>query len=55
MAYNTNILSIETWWANMSGAEHIFWGISIVFSVLFFFQFILGLFGLDFDADADIE
>lgn len=55
MSNNTNILSIETWWANMSGTEHIFWGISIVFSVLFFFQFVLSLFGLDFEADADIE
>lgn len=55
MTYSTNILSIQTWWADMSFMEHIFWGISIVFSVLFFFQFVLSLFGLDFDTDADIE
>ena len=55
MRYNTNILSIESWWAAMSGAEHAFWGVSIIFSVLFFFQFVLSLFGLEFESDGESE
>ncbi len=51
----TESTNIAQWWADMSFAEHVFWGIAIIFSVLFFFQFVLSLFGLDFDADADIE
>lgn len=55
MRHNTNILSIEAWWASLSGAEHIFWGVSIIFSVLFFFQFVLSLFGLELDVDTEQE
>ena len=44
-----------SWWASLNTIEQIFWGIAIVFSVLFIIQFGLSLFGLDFDADADVE
>ncbi len=43
------------WWAGLSGIEQVFWGISIVFSVLFVIQFVLSLIGLDFDADAEAD
>lgn len=47
------LLSMESWWANLEGTEQVFWGIAIIFSVLFTFQFVLSLFGLDTDVDAD--
>ncbi len=41
------------WWEGLSGAGQAFWGISIVFSVLFVIQFVLSLIGVDFDLDMD--
>lgn len=49
------LLVLGEWWAALAGIEKIFWGISIVFSVLFFIQFVLSLIGLDFDTDVDID
>ena len=50
------ILSIQAgWWSQLTSPEQIFWGISIVFSVLFLIQFVLSLVGLDFDTDTDFE
>ncbi len=49
------VLVLGDWWSELSGAQQIFWGISIVFSVLFLIQFVLSLIGLDFDGDADID
>lgn len=49
------IIADVSWWAGLSSIEQIFWGIAIVFSVLFIIQFGLSLFGLDFDAEADID
>ena len=49
------ILILGEWWAALAGIEKVFWGISIVFSVLFFIQFILSLLGLDFDTDTDLD
>lgn len=46
---------LADWWAALSGLERVFWGISIVFSVLFFIQFVLSLIGIDFDADTDFD
>ncbi len=43
------------WWTALSGAEKIYWTIAVVFSVLFFIQFVLSLFGLDFGSDTDTE
>ncbi|MEM7101987.1 MAG: hypothetical protein AAF502_02575 [Bacteroidota bacterium] len=44
-----------TWWAEFTNIEKLFWGISIIFSVLFIIQFVISLLGLDFDADADLD
>lgn len=50
------ILSIQAgWWSELASTAQVFWGISIVFSVLFVIQFVLSLIGLDFDSDTDIE
>ena len=44
---------LEVWWGDMAATEQTFWGIAVVFSVLTFIQFVLSLFGLDFDGDLD--
>lgn len=50
------LLSISDWWYALSSAEQIFWGIAIISSVLFVFQFIITLFlGADFDSDVDMD
>lgn len=49
------LLVLGEWWAALGGMEKLFWGISIIFSVLFFIQFILSLIGLDFDTDVDAD
>ncbi len=49
------LLTFGNWWSALSGIQQIFWGISIVFSVLFCIQFIFGLIGIDADADMDIS
>ncbi len=49
------LLVLGEWWTALAGVEKIFWGISIVFSVLFFIQFILSLIGLDFDSEMDMN
>jgi hypothetical protein len=41
------------WWESLNSAHQIFWFIAIVFSVLFFIQFILLLIGMDSDSDLD--
>lgn len=43
------------WWSALDGANKVFWGIALVFSVLFVIQFVLSLVGLDFDGDADVD
>jgi hypothetical protein len=58
MEYNYQdmmLLVLGEWWAALAGIEKVFWGISIIFSVLFFMQFILSLIGLDFDSDVDAD
>ena len=50
------LLSISNgWWEGLTGAGQAFWGISIVFSVLFVIQFVLSLIGVDFDLDMDAD
>jgi len=50
------LLSINDWWTALSGTEQIFWGIALISSVLFFFQFIVTLFlGIDTDTDVDVH
>jgi len=48
------LLSINDWWTALNGTEQIFWGIALLSSVLFFFQFIVTLF-LGFDTDTDVH
>lgn len=43
------------WWQELSNTLQIFWGIALIFSVLFVIQFVVSLLGLDFDHDADID
>jgi len=48
------VISTE-WWNALSTIDQIFWGIAVIFTVLFLIQFVLSLFGLDFDTDADMD
>ena len=43
------------WWYELSNTQQVFWGIALIFSVLFVIQFVLSLIGLDFDHDADFD
>jgi hypothetical protein len=47
------VLQIGDWWVGLNNSEKIFWGISLVFSVLFVIQFVLNLIGVDFTSDSD--
>lgn len=47
------LLVLGEWWAALDGINKMFWGISIVFSVLSVIQFVLSLIGLDFETDMD--
>jgi hypothetical protein len=52
---NLIILStINQWWDALSASHQVFWFIAIIFSVIFFIQFILLLIGFDSDS-GDIE
>jgi hypothetical protein len=46
---------LENWWNELATAQQFFWGIAIIFSVLFFIQFVLSLIGIDFDGDSSFE
>lgn len=48
-------ITLLSWWGDLSSIQQIFWGISIVFSVLFVIQFVLSIIGIDFDADAEAD
>ncbi len=48
-------LFIGEWWSALTNVEQIFWGISIIFSVLFIIQFVLSLVGFDFEGDLDFD
>ena len=47
------LLNLGDWWVALSGPQQVFWGISIVFSILFLIQFVFSLIGLDADTDID--
>ena len=47
------LLNLGDWWVALSGPQQVFWGISIVFSILFIIQFVFSLIGLDADTDID--
>jgi len=48
-------LIIGDWFRELTGPHQIFWGISLIFSVLFVIQFVVSLFGFDFDADVEVD
>ena len=47
------LLNLGDWWTALSGPQQAFWGISIVFSILFLIQFVFSLVGLDADSGVD--
>lgn len=49
------ILSVQSWWHTLSGAEQIYWGIALVASALFIFQLLLSFVGVDSDLDMDLD
>ena len=49
------LLVFGDWWSSLNGTQQIFWGISIIFSVLFLIQFVLSLIGLDFEGETDFD
>ena len=49
------LLTIGSWWSDLSGTQQIFWSIAVVSSVLFVIQFVFSIIGVDMDADADFE
>ena len=49
------VLTVTDWWYGLGTIEQIFWGIALVFSLLFVIQFVLSLLGADMDADADMD
>ena len=49
------LLSLGDWWTALSGSQQIFWGISVVFSILFLIQFVFSLIGLDLDTDVEAD
>jgi len=49
------LLVFGDWWSSLNGTAQMFWGISIIFSVLFVIQFVLSLIGLDFEGETDFE
>jgi membrane protein implicated in regulation of membrane protease activity len=49
------VLTITDKWYALGTVEQIFWGIALVFSLLFVIQFGLSLLGADMEADADMD
>jgi len=49
------MLAFNNWWFHLTGAEQVFWGIAVIFTILFTIQFVISLIGLDFDSDVDID
>lgn len=47
-------LLITQWWDELTTVHQIFWGIALVFTILFIIQFIMSLIGLDYDSDIEI-
>ena len=49
------LLFLGDWFKELSSPQQIFWGISLIFSVLFLIQFVVSLFGFDFDSDIEAD
>ena len=47
------ILSFQQWWADLSQAHQVFYGIAAISSGLFLFQLLISLIGFDSDTDFD--
>jgi len=47
------LAALNDWWDALSAPHQVFWFIAVVFSVLFFIQFVLLLIGLDSDGEMD--
>ncbi len=48
-------VTLNQWWEALSSAHQVFWFIAIVFSVLFFIQFVLLVIGFDGDGADGVE
>lgn len=48
-------MSVNQWWGDLSPALQVFWFIAIIFSILFFIQFVLLVIGLESDTDTGFE
>lgn len=46
---------MNDWWTSLTSVQQIFWGISIVFTVLFLIQFLMSIIGADLEADGDLD
>jgi len=49
------LLSINTWWEALSGTEQMYWGIALAASMIFVFQLVTTIIGLDADLEADFD
>jgi hypothetical protein len=50
-----NLMSVNQWWGAQSPPHQVFWFIAIIFSVLFFIQFVLLLIGLESDSGDGVD
>ena len=48
-------MTLNQWWESLSAAHQVYWFIAIVFSVLFFIQFILLIIGLESNDVSDLD
>lgn len=49
------ILTVQSWWHSLAGAEQIYWGIALVASALFVVQLLLSFVGVDSNLDVDLD
>lgn len=49
------ILSVLDWWYTLNSTEHLYYGIAILFSVLFLIQIVITFIGLETDLDVDLH
>ena len=47
-------LVITQWWGELTTIQQVYWGIALVFTILFVIQFIMSILGLDVDSDIEI-
>ncbi len=49
------LLSINGWWTALSGTEQLYWGIALIASLIFVFQLVLTIIGLDAELEAEVD